>query len=130
MKEFKIENNKIYSDSGLCENNMHVFQIVDEIPRNFFVWNIGENMGSDEYIPVCEDLCPEDKNDYSINIETLKAIRLPKEEVEALRKAAGYGIVDRTTAEKAIRSKRKGYLSNKKREYAMKTIGIFERISA
>ena len=48
MKEFRIENNKIYSNNGLCERT-DIFEIVDKIPVSFFVWNIGENMGSDEY---------------------------------------------------------------------------------
>lgn len=57
MKEFRIENNKIYSNNGLCEKT-YIFEIVDNIPVGFFVWNIGENMGSDEYIPLAQDLKP------------------------------------------------------------------------
>ena len=60
---------------GSCER-VDVFEIVEKIPRNFFVWNIGENMGSDEYIPFCEKLHPEDKDNFEININTLKAIKL------------------------------------------------------
>ena len=47
--------------------------------RGFFVWNIGENMGTHEYIPVCEDLHPEDKDDYNINPATLKAVKVSPE---------------------------------------------------
>lgn len=54
MTKFKIENNKIYSTSTLCEKT-DIFEIVEKIPVRFFVWNIGENMGTHEYIPVCED---------------------------------------------------------------------------
>lgn len=35
MKEFRIENNKIYSSSGLCEKT-DIFEIVDKIPSGFF----------------------------------------------------------------------------------------------
>ena len=57
MKTLKFENNKIYSTSSLFEKT-DVFEIVEKIPVRFFVWNIGENMGTHEYIPVCEDLHP------------------------------------------------------------------------
>lgn len=75
MAKLKMEGNKIVVDSELCENNIHVFEIVEKIPAGFFIWNIGENMGTHEYIPLCEDLHPENKDDYSINPETLKAVK-------------------------------------------------------
>ena len=125
----KIENGKIYTESTLNNRN-DIFEIVEKIPAGFFVWNIGENMGTDEYIPICEDLHPEDKNDYEINTSTLKAIKLSREEVETLREAAHIGIVSKKTAEKALKSKRRGYWSDRKREQAVKTIDIFKRITA
>lgn len=128
MKEFRIENNKIYSKSELYEKT-DIFEIVDKIPTGFFVWNIGENMGSDEYIPLAQDLKPGDKESFEINPYTLKAIKLDSEEVKLLRNAARFGVNNRITAEKALRSKRKGYWSNRKREQAEKTIEIFNRIT-
>lgn len=107
-----------------------VFEVVEKIPAGFFVWNIGENMGTDEYIPICEDLHPEDKDNYEINASTLKAIKLSVEEVKTLRGAAHVGIVSKETAEKALKSKRRGYWSDRKREQAEKTIDIFRRITA
>ena len=106
------------------------YEVVEKIPSGFFVWNIGENMGTDEYIPICEDLHPEDKDNYEINTSTLKAIRLSLEDVEALRKAASVGINSKKTAEKALKSKRSGYWSDRKRAEAEKTIDIFKRITA
>ena len=97
----EIENNKIYSKSGLCEKT-DIFEIVDKIPSGFFVWNIGENMGSDEYIPLAQDLKPGDKESFEINPYTLKAIKLDSEEVKLLRNAASVGVNNRITAEKAI----------------------------
>ena len=125
----KIENGRIYTKSDLNERN-DIFEVVEKIPAGFFVWNIGENMGTDEYIPICEDLHPEDKDNYEINTSTLKAIRLSLEDVEALREAAHAGIVSKKTAEKALKSKRKGYWIDRKREQAEKTIDIFKRITA
>lgn len=129
MKEFRIENNKIYSNSGLC-GKTDIFDIVDKIPSGFFVWNIGENMGSDEYIPLAQDLKPSNNESFEINPYTLKAIKLNSEEVKLLRNAASVGVNNRITAEKALKSKRKGYWSNRKREQAEKTIEIFNRITA
>ena len=129
MTVVKIENGKIYSKSDLCERK-DVFEIVEKIPAGFFVWNIGDNMGLDEYIPICEDLHPEDKDNYEINQNTVKAIKLSVEEVKALRQAASVGINSKKAAEKALKSKRRGYWSDRKRMEAEKTIDIFKRITA
>ena len=129
MEVVKIENGKIYSKSDLCERK-DIFEIVEKIPAGFFVWNIGDNMGHDEYIPLCEDLHPEDKDNYEINPSTLKAIKLSAEEVKALRKAASWGVYSMATAEKALRSKRTGYNADRKRKAATATIDIFRRITA
>ena len=106
------------------------YEVVEKIPVGFFVWNIGENMGHDEYIPICEDLHPEDKDNYEIKTSTLKAIKLSREDVEALRKAASCGVNNKATAEKALKSKRTGYNADRKRKAATATIDIFKRITA
>ena len=129
MATLKFENNKIYSTSSLCEKT-DIFEIVEKIPVGFFIWNIGENMGTDEYIPICEDLHPEDKENFEIDTTTLKALKLPINEVKALRQAANWGVNSKATAEKALKSKRKGYNADRKRKAAAATIEIFERITA
>lgn len=106
-----------------------IYKIVNKIPFGFYVWNIGENMGSDEYIPLCQDLHPGTKDDYSINPDTLRAIKLPKEDVKLLREAAGWGVVSLKEAEKALKSKRHSCTAERKRENARKTIDIFKRIT-
>lgn len=127
MEIVKIENNKIYSTSTLCDRN-DTFEIVGKIPVGFFVWNVGENMGTHEYIPVCEDLHPEDKDNYEINAATLKAVKVAPDEWEKLNKAAAWGVGNLKQAEKAIKSKRRGYTSDRKRAAAELTIDIFRRI--
>ena len=127
MAKFKIENGKIYSEKPMSEE-IDVFEIVEKIPVGFFIWNIGENMGTHEYIPVCEDLHPEDKDDYSINPATLKAVRVSPEEWEKLNKAGAWGVGNLKQAEKALKSKRHGYTSDRKRAAAELTIEIFRRI--
>lgn len=125
---FEIKGNKIFTTSNLCERQ-DVFEIVDKIPGNFYIWNIGENMGTNEYIPLAQDLKPGDKENFEINPETLKAIRLNPEEVQILRKAAGIGVNNLKAAEKALKSKRRGYWSDRKRKAAEMTIDIFRKIS-
>ena len=129
MTVVKIENDKIYSKSELCERG-DIFEIVEKIPAGFFVWNIGDNIGLDEYIPICKDLHPEDKENFEIDTTSLKAIKLPIDEVKALREAAACGVNSKKTAEKALRSKRKGYWSDRKRKAANATIEIFNKITA
>ena len=128
MTVVKIENGKIYSKSDLCERK-DVFEIVEKIPAGFFVWNIGDNMGLDEYIPICKDLHPGDKDNFEIDTASLKAIKLPINEVKALRQAASWGVTSKAIAEKALRSKRTGYNADRKRKAATATIEIFERIT-
>lgn len=128
MAKLKMEGNKIVVDSELCENNIHVFEIVEKIPAGFFIWNIGENMGTHEYIPLCEDLHPENKDDYSINPETLKAVKVSSDEWEKLNKAASVGVGNLKAAEKALKNKRRGYWSDRKRAAAELAISIFCRI--
>ena len=127
MTKFKIENGKIYSEKPMSEE-IDVFEIVEKIPVGFFVWNIGENMGTHEYIPVCEDLHPEDKDNYEINAATLKAVKVAPDEWEKLDKAANWGVGNLKQAEKALKSKRRGYTSDRKRAAAELTIEIFRRI--
>lgn len=127
MTKFKIENGKIYSEKPMSEG-IDVFEIVEKIPTRFFVWNIGENMGTREYIPVCEDLHPGDKDNYEINAATLKAVKVAPDEWEKLDRAASWGIGNLKQAEKALKSKRRGYTSDRKRAAAELTIEIFRRI--
>ena len=127
MATLKFENNKIYSTSSLCEKT-DVFEIVEKIPVGFFVWNIGENMGTHEYIPVCEDLHPGNKDNFEINAATLKAVKVSPDEWKKLSKAAHCGVGNLKQAEKTLKSKRRGYWSDRKRAAAELTIDIFRRI--
>ena len=122
----KIDGNKIISTS-LWKTD--VFEIVEKIPSNYLVWNIGENMGTDCYIPICQMLHPGNKEDFSINRDTLKAVKVTPEEFKKLQKAASYGVSSLKSAEKALRSKRHGYMSDKKRGLAALTIDIFKKIT-
>ena len=104
------------------------YEVVEKIPAGFFVWNIGENMGTHEYIPVCQYMKPGDKENFEINPDTLKAVKVTPEEWEKLNKAAAWGVGNLLQAEKALKSKRRGYTADRKREAAKMTIEIFRNI--
>lgn len=114
------------------------YEIVEKIPASFFVWNIGKNMGTDEYIPLCEDLHPEDKDDYSINVETLKAIKLKYESIKILREAAQWEGLDclketvktlKRINNKIANGKKLSSYEKIKKPLAEKVLPIFEQIT-
>ena len=127
MTNLKIEGNKIYTVSTLCDKT-DVFEITEKIPTGFFIWNIGENMGTHEYIPVCQYMNPGNKENFEINPDTLKAVKVTTEEWKKLNKAAAWGVGNLLQAEKALKSKRHGYTADRKREAAKMTIEIFQNI--
>lgn len=126
MTKIEIKDGKIFSEN--CYRT-DVFEIVEKIPENYVVWNIGENMGTDCYIPICQMLHPENKEDFSIDRDTLKAVKVTPEEFKKLQKASSYGVSNLKAAEKALKSKRRGYMSDRKRALSTLTIDIFKRIT-
>lgn len=104
-------------------NATHTFEIVEKIPADYFVWNIGDNMTAG-YIPVCESA-----GGYSVNVKTLKAIALEENEIKILRKSAGYGVNDLKSARRASKLNPKTRRAAEKKEIAIATLPIFERIS-
>ena len=105
------------------------YRIVEKMPaRNWFVWNIGENMGSEEYIPIAR---PDPTGrPYGIDPNHICAIRLPREDVLLLRKAASAGCESLDLARKEMARKRRSKLSR----YLLsdsdlaKVIDVFERL--
>lgn len=74
------------------------FKIVEHVPRAYIVWNIGDNLGNDDFIPFCQTL----PNSYSINPYTLLAVKLPADDVQVLRKVAGRGDTNKSNIYKRI----------------------------
>ena len=98
------------------------YKIVDRVPRDFIVWNIGDNLGNDEFIPFCQTV----PNSYSINPNTLKAVKLPAEDVQVLRKVAGRGNTNIKNIIKRINRHRKG---DYPRELLERAAAILETIT-
>ena len=74
------------------------YKIVEKVPTDYVVWNIGEHMGSDEYIPFCQVI----PGTLHIVADTLLAVKLPKEEVKILRKVAQWDDTDIITMNRRI----------------------------
>lgn len=121
MAKIEIKDGKIFSEN---DYRTDVFEIVEKIPENYVVWNIGENMRTDKYIPICQF-----KTKYDVDLFSLKAVPVTSEEYKRLQDASSWGVNSLKNAEKALKSKRRGYISDKKRTLAASTIEIFRKIS-
>lgn len=121
MTKIEIKDGKIFSEN---DYRTDVFEIVEKIPENYVIWNIGKNMGTDKYIPICQL-----KTKYDVDLFSLKAVSVTPEEYEKLQNASSWGVSSLENAEKALKNKRRGYVSDKKRALAASTIEIFRKIS-
>lgn len=121
MAKIEIKEGKIFSEN---DYRTDVFEIVEKIPANYVIWNIGKNMGTDKYIPICQL-----KTKYDVDLFSLKAVPVTPEEYSKLQGASSWGVSSLENAEKALKSKRRGYISDKKRALAASTIEIFRKIS-
>lgn len=118
----EIKNGRILVDNGY--GTIHDFEIVEKIPYGFEVWNILE-IGNGEYIPICQSSA-----DYSVNIETLKAIKLSKEEVAILHNAASEGDKTVKKIKSTLKRVAKTAAMRRRQEKARKALPILERITA
>ena len=57
-------------------DDRHEFEIVESVPKGYEIWNIGKNM-IDGYLPLCQVI----EGTYSINPDTLKAIKVEDAQV-------------------------------------------------
>lgn len=111
----------IKKDNGY--GTTYIFEVVEKIPTGFEVWNI-EEIGNGEYIPICQAV------NYNVNTETLKAIKLSKEEVAILSKAASAGIKTVKNAKMTLSRVAKSAYAKENQRRAEKALPILERITA
>lgn len=111
------------SETDFYYTSNDIFKIVEKVPHNYCVWNIGQNMGSDTLIPLCKS-AHNPENKYEIDPEALLAVRLPEEDVLTLRLAARRNLESKTKAEKYIKTHPNG----KKSELAKKSLAIYKTI--
>lgn len=62
----------------------NTFEIVDEFPLGYRIWNIGKNM-PDGYLPLCRPI----PGTYNVEPDTLKALKL--ESAQVILAAIGHG---------------------------------------
>ena len=105
MAKIEIKEGKIFSEK---DYRTDVFEIVEKI----------------KYIPICQL-----KTKYDVDLFSLKAVPVTPEEYSKLQDASSWGVSSLENAEKALKSKRHGYISDKKRALAASTIEIFRKIS-
>lgn len=106
----------------------HTFEVVTAVPEGFAVWNIGRIDEAAEYLPLFEPLHPGDPGDHAVNTETLKAVRVAPEAAARMLKAASWGVRTLKDAERAAASKRKGFISDNRREAAAAALEDFKAL--
>lgn len=101
------------------------FEVVDKIPNEYIVWNIGDNM-IDGYIPLAKPV-----GSYEIDPWSLKAIKIDDaSDLKLLREGAHYGIISLDTAIKASKIKgTKSHYGKHKKFLGEMLVVIYERLS-
>ena len=107
----------------------YIFEVVEKIPEGFSIWAIS-GIGNGEYTPICERLYPENKDCYDVNTQTLKAIKLSKEEVEILFQSAMAGDGTLKKARTTLKRVAKTATMQRRQEKARKAFPILERITS
>lgn len=79
----------------------YTFEIVENIPRNYFIWNIGKNM-IDGYLPLCRLAGRQPfEGGRCIDVESLRAIKI--DEAQIILAAIGGGQCTIESMEKYIK---------------------------
>lgn len=85
-------------------NRVDVFEIVDEFPSDYIVWNIGGNFKHDGFVPLAK---PTDA--YHISLEGLKAFRCESNELaQYIKDVAQYKTVTFNGYAKVLEAFKKG----------------------
>ena len=101
-------------------NGINTFKATKKISEGYQVWNIpslGEGI-----IPLFEPL-----EEFQVNAETLRYIKVKPMEAQLLALAASYGIKTRAQAKCILKSKHTGPLTMKKKEVSKMALPIFEK---
>lgn len=102
------------------KNGGDVFKQVKTIPSGYSVWNIpsiGEGCVP-LYVPASEN---------KVDVTSLRYLQLTEQEATILHNAASYGMRTLADVRKALRSKRKGPVTEKRKRLAQPALPIFEK---
>lgn len=127
MRKERIENGRILVDNGY--GTTYDFEIVEKVPADYSVWCFPEILGG-EYTPFCKTVKPDNKDCFDVDIETLKAVKLSKEENEILHHSAHAGAGNIAKANRLLKRSAKTAYMKQKQERARKALPILERITA
>ena len=99
------------------------FEIIEKIPADYQIWNIGaENMGSNEFLPLCQLV---ENTKYDVNVKTLKTVKVEKADFEFLNKVSMfYSLSSLSACEKMLKRKN---TKQSKRQIAEKAKMIFQK---
>ena len=110
----------------------YTFRVTDCIPSNYFVWNIHQIEETGCYVPFAKRHpmythmiggIP-----YSIDPDSLLAVRVTKREANHLRHAAAIGVNSIYIAKELMETNPIEKWRKKKKKYAEKTLEIFRRL--
>lgn len=77
-----------------------VFEIVDEFPSGYIVWNIGGNFDHDGFVPLAKDM-----GNYRVSLEGLKALRVGSKELsDYIKEVANYRTISKFCLETVLES--------------------------
>lgn len=102
------------------KDERHTFKEVKYIQGNYRVWNIpsiGEGCVP-LYVPAGEN---------KVDVTSLRYLQLTKEEAKILHNASSYGMRTLADVRKALRSKRKGPTTERRKRLAEPALPIFEK---
>lgn len=102
------------------KDERHTFKEVKYIQGNYRVWNI-PSIGKG-CVPLCLPL-----DEVRIDPDTLRYIQMTKEEAKILHNASSYGMRTLADVRKALRSKRKGPTTERRKRLAEPALPIFEK---
>ncbi len=105
----------------IIESDNHKFEVVEEIPKNHFLWNIGKNM-PDGYLPIAE----QGETFYSVNTETLKAIEFKEAQIILAAIGAGHSTVKKM--ESLLRYSEKRKVKPYKYEEVKKALPLLKQV--
>lgn len=105
-------------------SGLHSVPVVDRIPTDYIVWNVGDIFGDDGLVAICKILVG-----YSIDRDSVKALRVSPDDAKILRNAAAYGIGKKADAVSASKKTGKSWVMKRKVAFAKAALPVFDRVS-
>lgn len=115
-----IKDGKIFLDNGY--GTTYCFEIVEHVDDRYSVWNIPKLLDG-EYIPFGQV-----NDDFRVNVNTLKAVKVSPHESEIVRKAASEGYTSINVCKRILSRKVKSERMKRRQSIASDALSILETI--